>query len=460
MPQRTPRGLDLAYRALQRVPSTPADTPRPAAYTAVSRVRSRGPRERDARQNKSRIPVHVMFASSSIRPLAYAVVLAVASFLLAASPAGVAQPAPGTQPPPPEVTVVRVQPEKVVVHQEFIGQTDAVDTVEIRARITGLLERQLVPDGAVVRKGQPLFELDREPFLAALQQARAQLAQAEANAMNSKQVLERLRPLVREQAATQQDLDAAVAKERVDSAAVDLARAVVRTNELNLSYTEILAPRDGVLSRALVRPGGVVSQASTLLATLYAVDPMYVNFTVPEGRVFEFQKRLASQTSRSGVVPYEVRLPDGSLVRPPVRLSYVDPAVDPKSGTLQVRLALANADRSLRPGFLVTVRVPVYENAAAIRIPGRAVTEILGRRNVFVVKDDGSFETRELADARRAGQDWIVEKGFEPGEQVIIEGTARIRPGIARVKPMPPKPPAPAAGKPPAPEPAAKAAAK
>jgi membrane fusion protein (multidrug efflux system) len=388
-----------------------------------------------------------MLASSYVRTVALASMFAALSVVLTACSDGVAQPAPGTQPPPPEVTVVRVQPEKVTVYEEYVGQTDAVDTVEIRSRITGLLERQVAPDGAFVRKGQPLFVLDKEPFVAVLQQVRAQLAQAEANAQNSKQVLERLRLLVKEQAATQQDLEAAIAKERVDSAAIEVARAVVRTNELNLSYTEIVAPRDGVLSRALVRPGGVVAQAATLLATLYAVDPMYVNFTVPEGRVFTFQKRLAQQTGRGGVVPYEIRLPDGSVLKQPSRLSYVDPGIDPKNGTLLVRLALANGDRSLRPGFLVTVRVPAYENAAAVRIPGRAVTEILGRRSVYVVKDDGSFETRDLVAAQRAGQDWLVEKGFEPGEQVIVEGTARVRPGMTKVKPMPPRPSGGAPGK-------------
>lgn len=377
--------------------------------------------------------------------VALASVVLVASIVLTACTDLNAQPAapkggPGGPPPVPEVTVLRLVPEKVTVFEEYVGQTDAVDTVELRARVTGLLERQVVADGTPVRRGQLLFTLDREPFVAALAQVRAQLAQAEANAANSKQVLERLRPLAKDQAVSLQDLDAAVARERVDAAAIELARAQVRTAELNLSYTEISAPRDGVLGRALVRPGGVVTQAATLVALLYAIDPMYVNITIPEGRVFAFQKRLAEQTQKGGIVPFEVQLPDGSLYKQPVRLAYVDPAVDARNGTLQVRLALGNRDRQLRPGFIMKVKVPAYENAAAVRIPGRAVTEILGRRSVFVVKDDGSFETRDLMGAQRAGQDWIVEKGFAPGEMVIVEGTGRIRPGLTQVKPMPPKP--------------------
>lgn len=380
-----------------------------------------------------------------LRRAACTTALAALVALVSACGDGVAQPAakgpggPGMA-PPPEVTVLRLAPEKVTVFEEYVGQTDAVDTVEVRARITGLLERQVVPDGAAVRRGQLLFTLDREPFVAALQQARAQLAQAEANAANSRQVLERLRPLAKDQAVSLQDLDAAVARERVDAATVEVAKAQVRTAELNLSYTEITAPRDGVLSRALVRPGGVVSAATTLLATLYAVDPMYVNITVPEARVFAFQKRLAEQTGKGNVVPFELILPDGSTYAQPTRLAFVDPAVDARNGTLQVRLAVANPQRQLRPGFIMKVKVPAYEAAAAVRVPGRAVTEVLGRRSVYVVRDDGTFETRDLVAPRRAGQDWIVEQGFQPGEMVIVEGTAKIRPGLTQVKPMPPKP--------------------
>lgn len=354
---------------------------------------------------------------------------------------------PPKEPPPPEVTVVKLQPERIAVFEEFVGQTDAADTVEIRARINGLLERQLAADGVAVRRGQPLFALDREPLVAALNQARAQLAQTEANAANAKQVLARIQPLAQEQAVSQQDLDAAVARERSDAAAVEVARAQVRTAELNLSYTDIRAPRDGMLGRAQVRPGGVVTQGTTLLATLYSIDPMYVNFTVPEARVFDFQKRLSSmQTGKEHSLPFTITLPDGNQYKYPPRLSMVDPAVDPKNGTLQVRLAVSNVERTLKPGLIVKVRAPSYENPNGIRIPGRAVQETLGRRTVYVVAEDGKLQVRDLIAPQRAGQDWVVEKGFQPGEQVIVEGTGKIRPGITQVRPVAPKP----AAKPPA----------
>ena len=157
--------------------------------------------------------------------------------------------------PPAEVMVQRVQPVSVPVEEEYVAQTEAVDTVEIRARVGGILESQGFDDGAAVKRGQTLFVIDRQPFIAALAQARAALAQMQANWINSRQNLARLRPLLADQAISQQDLDAAVAKERADAASVEAARAQVKEAELNLGYTTLAAPRGGIMSKALVKPG-------------------------------------------------------------------------------------------------------------------------------------------------------------------------------------------------------------
>jgi membrane fusion protein, multidrug efflux system len=167
-----------------------------------------------------------------------------------------------------------------------------------------------------------------------------------------------------------------------------------------------------------------------------------VNFTVPEARVFDFQKKLVASGAKDGALPLAILLPDGSTYPHSPKLSYVDPVIDPKNGTLQVRLSVPNRDKQLKAGLFVKVKAPLYEADAAVRIPGRAVTEILGRRSVYVVQEDGKLEPRELVGARRAGQDWVVEKGFTPGEMVIVDGTGKIRPGLTHVKPVPPKPPA------------------
>jgi membrane fusion protein, multidrug efflux system len=378
--------------------------------------------------------------------IALAAVLIGSAGVIAQPAPGKGAAAPGGGPPPPEVGVAKLTAEKVTVFEEYVGQTDAADTVEIRSRVMAILDRQVVADGEPVRKGQLLFVLDKEPFAATVAQVRAQLAQAEANHANSKQVLERIAPLAKEQAVSQQDLDAAIAKERSDAALADVIRAQLRSALLNLSYTEIIAPRDGLMSRAQVRPGGMVMQGTTLLATLYSNDPMYVNFTIPESRAFEFQKRLAAMNKLGGTLPLSVILPDGTPYKHAPRLSFVDPVVDSRSGTLQVRLSVPNPGRELRAGLYVRVKVPSYETDSAIRIPGRAVVELLGRRTVYIVQPDGKLETRDIRDARRTGQDWIIEKGFAAGEMVIVDGTGKIRPGITQVKIAAGKPPAGAPG--------------
>jgi len=178
------------------------------------------------------------------------------------------------------------------VFEEYVGQTEAVDTVEIRARVSGILERQGFEDGARVKRGDVLFAIDPQPFIAALAQAKATLAQTQASHTNSKQNLERIRPLLADKAISQQDLDAAIAKDATDAANVEAARAQVRAAELNLEYATIHAPRDGVISKALIKPGGLVNASTTLLTTLYSVDPMYVNFTVSEQKLMQMQRQL------------------------------------------------------------------------------------------------------------------------------------------------------------------------
>ena len=215
-------------------------------------------------------------------------------WILAALPAmwGCAQKSAPPAPAPPEVSVVKLTAMPVTLFEEYVGQTEAVDTVEIRARVGGILERQAFEDGARVKKGDVLFVLDQQPYIAALEQAKATLAQAQAAHVNSKQNLARAQPLSAEQAISQQELDAATAKERSDAANVQAAEAQVRQGELNLGYTTIRAPRDGDMSKALIKPGGLVNASSTLLTTLYSVDPLYVNFTISEQKLGELQKQL------------------------------------------------------------------------------------------------------------------------------------------------------------------------
>lgn len=348
--------------------------------------------------------------------------------LPACHPAGDPPPAP----PPPEVLVLRLQPVSVPVEEEYVAQTEAVDTVEIRARVGGILERQGFDDGAAVKRGQTLFVIDRQPFIAALAQAKANLAQMQANWINSRQNLARLRPLLADQAISQQDLDAAVAKERADAASVEAARAQVKEAELNLGYTTLVAPRGGIISKALVKPGGLVTAATTLLDTLYSVDPIRATFSISEARMLALQGELHER--RHAAQPFRIRLVDGSDYRYPGRLDFVDAAVDPRSGTLQMRLSVPNPEGFLRPGQFVRVIV-AGRHQQVFRVPQQAVQELQGRRSVFVVGADNKAQAREIKAQIRQDNDWLVEGGLAAGEKVVVEGIQKVKPG-SPVKPV------------------------
>ena len=350
---------------------------------------------------------------------------------------GCTQKPPPPPPAPPEVPVIKLAASPVMVFEEFVGQTEAVDTVEIRARVGGILERQAYEDGARVKKSDLLFVLDQQPYIAALEQAKAALAQAQASYANSKQNLDRARPLLQDQAISQQDLDSAIAKERSDAANIEAAKAQVRQAELNLGYTTIRAPRDGEMSKALIKPGGLVNASTTLLTTLYSGDPLYVNFSVSEQKLGELRDALKviSNAKKNQPTPFKIKLVDGTEYPHGGRLNFVDAAVDTKSGTLAVRIIVPNPDRVLRPGQFVRVVVPAGEKTNAVRVPQRAVQELQGKQSVLVVGADGKAAYREIEAKTRIGQDWIVDHGLAPGELVVVEGTQKVRPGAA-VKPL------------------------
>lgn len=339
------------------------------------------------------------------------------------------------QPPPPEVSVIRVKSSPVTLFEDYPAQTEAVEPVEIRARVGGILERQAFKDGAPVKKGTLLFVIDQQPYIAALEQSKANLAQANASYLNSRQNLARLRPLIADRAISQQDLDAAIAKERADAASVEAGKAQVRQAQLNLGYTTIRAPRDGVVSRALIKPGGLVNASSTLLTTLYSVDPIYVGFTISEQRLSELQQQYDLRDPKK-LPSFKLRLIDGSDYGYGGTLDFVNPAVDPRNGTLPIRLVVPNPEGALRPGQFVRAVVPAQQNPNAILVPQKAVQELQGKHSVYVVGADNKAAYRSIAVTARVGSDWVVEQGLKPGEQVIVEGIGKVKPGVP-VKPVP-----------------------
>ncbi|TMH28402.1 MAG: efflux RND transporter periplasmic adaptor subunit, partial [Betaproteobacteria bacterium] len=261
--------------------------------------------------------------------------------------------APPQAPPPPEVSVIEVRPGPVTVYNEYVAQTQAPDTIEIRSQVTGLLERQAFADGARVKKGDVLYVIDQRPFEAQLAQAKASLAQAEANLVNAKQNLARNSRLIAQKAVSQQDYDTAVAQERSSTALVEAQKALLRNVELNLEFATLRASRDGFMSSSLVKPGALITAQQTLLTTLYSSDPMWVNFSISEDRFLELQKTLKHPPGErpDTAPPFHIRLADGTDYALAGKLNFIDATIDQKSGTLQVRISVPNPDRVLRPGL-------------------------------------------------------------------------------------------------------------
>ncbi len=334
-------------------------------------------------------------------------------------------------PPSPEVSVIEVKPGPVTVYNEYVAQTQAPDTIEIRSQVTGLLERQTFADGSRVRKGDVLYVIDQRPFEAQLAQAKASLAQAEANLVNAKQNLARNSRLIAQKAVSQQDYDTAVAQERSATALVEAQKAVLRNVELNLEFATLRAPRDGFMSSSLVKPGALITAQQTLLTTLYSSDPMWVNFTISEDRFLELQKtlKLPPGEQPDTAPPFHIRLADGTDYSFAGKLNFIDATIDQKSGTLQIRVSVPNPNRVLRPGLFVRVIVAAFENPNAIRVPQQAVQELQGLKSVYVVGAEDKAEARPIVAKYRIGNDWVVDSGLNAGDRVVIEGVSKVRAG-------------------------------
>ena len=391
-------------------------------------------------------------------------------------------------PRPPAVTVVTAARQRVPVYGQYVGQAEAVKTVEVRARVEGFIERQVVPDGADVRAGDLLFVIDPRPFETALRQAQANVArdtaqlrqaeaalvqreadvhQAQANLSRDLAQLEnartqerRYRTLLQQEliAGEQYDqlrtnlsaLDATVQADRAAienakaalgaaRATIDNARAVIRAGEaavdsarIQLGYTTIRSPLDGRMGKAEVRVGSLVGRSdSTLLATVSTLDPMYVSFSVSEREALSVWRQQPGQPGASGIT---LTLPDDSTYPHGGRLEFVDRAVDPRTGTLALRATFPNPRRLLRPGQYVRLRVLLEERTDALVVPQAAIQESQGSTSLFVVGPDQTVQARTVRMGARVGTLWVVEEGVVPGEPVVVKGLQQVRTGM-RVEP-------------------------
>ena len=333
---------------------------------------------------------------------------------------------------PVAVATVTITPHPVTFPEDYVGQTEAINAVEIRPRVGGMLEKRVPIEGEPVKAGQLLFVIDREPYIAALAQARASLAQSEAASLQSQRDLVRAKSLSEIDALSQQELDAAVAKNQANLASIDAAKAAVRTAQLNLGYTVISSPIDGVMGRAQLRQGGMVTANSTLLTTIYQTDRMYVNFSVSEQRLLSMQRQLGRAPSQDSKTPppFRIFLADGSEYLQTPRLNFIDPAVDARTGTLALRLEVDNPHRLLHAGQFARVQVAAQQDPNAIVVPQRAVQDLQGKNYVWIVDATGHAQQRDVQLGPRIGADWQVQQGLKAGEVVIVDGVQHLKPAV------------------------------
>ena len=378
---------------------------------------------------------------SFLRPVG---LIAVLALLLAACGQGSgqaqAQPGAGGM-PPAEVGVVTVAPGAVGLVTELPGRLEASRVAQVRARAAGIVQRRLFREGSDVRAGQPLFRIDPAPYAAAAASAKANLARAEANLGQAAALAGRYKPLVEANAISKQDYANAVAAEKQAEADVAAQRAAVQTAQINLGYASVTAPISGRIGRALVTEGALVGQGeATPLALIQQVNPMYVNFTQSANDVLKLRQALAQgKLQRAGGeegVLVHLLLEDGSQYPSAGKLLFSDLTVDPATGQITLRAEVPNPKGMLLPGLYVRVRLEQAKASSAVLLPQQAVSRSPQGDTVMVVGADGKVTPRPVQIGSAQGNDWIVLGGLKNGEQVVVDGFQKIRPG-APVKPVP-----------------------
>ena len=343
---------------------------------------------------------------------------------------------------PPEVEVVRVEQKDVPIWNEWVGTLEGFVNAQIKAQVTGYLLRQTYQEGSFVKKGQLLFEIDPRTFQAALDQTKAQLAnaeqqlaQAQANQVKAQLDVNRYTPLAKEQAVSQQDLDNAVqgniaaqAQVRAAKAQIDAATAQMAAAQLNLGFTKIVSLIDGIVGVAQAQIGDLVGPTS-LLTTVSTLDPIKVYFPVSERGYLNYIKEnpdAAKRAEQERHLGLEMILADGSRYPHEGSFSFADRQVDVKTGTLRLQGLFPNPGNILRPGQFARVRAITTTKKGALLVPQRAVTELQGGYQVAVVGKDNKISIRPVKVGERVGSLWIVQEGLKPGERVVAEGIQRV----------------------------------
>jgi membrane fusion protein (multidrug efflux system) len=337
-------------------------------------------------------------------------------------------------PPVPEVAVMTVTTQTIPDEPEFIGQAESSRPVEIRSQVTGIIKERFFTEGREVKKGDRLYRIDPVPFQAAAVSAKAMVAQAEARLMQARQNLERVKPLVAEQAVSRKDLDDAVAEELAAKAALESAKGQLVKARFDFDSTLIIAPITGMIERTRVYEGRLVSAQTDLLTIIHQVDPMYVNVSFPESYLLQLRRELAEKKVQNhSQLKGAITFSDGTTYPQEGVLAFDDVVYRVETGSREGRFVFPNPERLLLPGQFVKVRVIGYTRTDAVLVPQRAVQQGPKGPIVYVVGAGDKVEVRDVQATSWQGSQWLIEAGLHAEERVVVDGIQRIMPG-AQVK--------------------------
>lgn len=337
---------------------------------------------------------------------------------------------PGGGMPPAEVEVVTVGPRTVPHTVEVPGRLTAVRVAQVRARVEGILERRAYTEGSEVKAGQVLFRIDPRTLAANVESTKATLARAKATALIAGQNLDRMQALKDTKAIAKQEYDQAMAAKAQADADVAAAQAALTQAEINLSYTTVTAPISGRIGRALVTEGALVGKGeATHLATIEQYDPIWVDFSQSSAEFIALREAVKSGKAKASKSPVKLVLENGKEYGQPGKLLFNDLAVDPATGSVGLRAEFANPGRELLPGQFVTVRLPVAQAENVIVVPQKAMVSSAQGQAVMLVSPEGSVVPQPVTTGGLSGDNWIIASGLKGGEQVIVNGLQKVRPG-------------------------------
>jgi len=336
------------------------------------------------------------------------------------------------QAPPPAVSVYKVKAEQIGRHREFVARTQAFKEADLRARVEGELIERHFREGAMVKKGQLLLKIDPANYEALLAQAKADVASKQSGEENAIRNLKRAKDLIGDGYISQSDFDRLTTEESQAKASVRSAQAALTRAELDLSYTTILAPFEGSIGKVNYNVGNIVGPTSDALARLTVTDPIYVSFQVEEELYLNYLQQQKNSGEPSGVkADLTLRLPNNTSYDEPGELDFADTKIEQGMGTVELRAKFANSNGIILPGLFVTLIIESQEKESMAMVPQAAVQVSQQGQFVLVVDDSNTVKQRHVVLGRRINAMWVVLEGLEEGEQVVIEGLQKVRPGVA-----------------------------